>query len=37
MALHGIIPSSVVTQVGIGPTIGSGIKAFNPFTFKTIK
>lgn len=27
-------PSEVVTQVGIGPTIGAGIKAFNPFTFK---
>jgi hypothetical protein len=29
-------PSEVVTQVGIGPTVGSGIKAFNPFTFKLI-
>jgi hypothetical protein len=36
LALRKKKPSDVVTQVGIGPTIGAGIKAFNPFTFKAL-
>lgn len=36
LALKKRQPSEVVTQVGIGPTIGSGIKAFNPYTFKAV-
>lgn len=37
LGLKRINPTEVVTKVGIGATVGSGVKAFTPYTFKQVK
>lgn len=37
LAMKKVNPKEVVTKVGIGATMGSGIKAFTPYTFKHVK
>lgn len=32
-----ISPRDVVTEISVGPTLGSGTKAFNPFVFKQVR